>query len=234
MVSAVRHMSVSVCAGSTSETAMCHCASSIRSASAAASSANFDALYAPTIGIASLPFTLEMNTILPRDSAAGQDRTGHGKLADHVDLQLLSPVLSADGLDGAADRDACVVHDAVEPHGQGGDESGDVFVVGHVQDHRGYPPRVGRRDGHASASVRTPAMTSHSRPARCSVIDRPIPRAAPVMSTDGMRSRLAVGVMTAVGLKPGRQVQRRDRRHLGDQPLPVSQLHVQAVGQIPQ
>ena len=66
--SASRHRSVSVWAGSTTLTAMCQGRSSSRSASAAASSANLDALYAPIIGAESLPFTLEMKTIRPCDS----------------------------------------------------------------------------------------------------------------------------------------------------------------------
>jgi hypothetical protein len=68
MSPAVRHISVSVCAGSISTTGIPHAFSSTRSASHAASSANFDAEYGPSIGVAIRPFTLEMNSNRPRDS----------------------------------------------------------------------------------------------------------------------------------------------------------------------
>ena len=54
--------------GSTSTTGMPHAFNSSRNASAAASSANFDAQYGPSIGTEIRPLTLEMNTTRPRDS----------------------------------------------------------------------------------------------------------------------------------------------------------------------
>ncbi len=57
-----------------------------------------------------------MNTIRPFDRRSrGKHRLRHRELADHVDFQLLSPLIGTDGFHGSADNDAGVVHDGVEP-----------------------------------------------------------------------------------------------------------------------
>ena len=140
-------MSVSVCAGSISTTGIPHAFSSTRNASAAASSANFDAEYGPSIGVAIRPFTLEMNNDpTTRFPQPRQHRLGHRELPDDVDLQLLSPVIGSHRLHGAADGDARVVHHRVESLRQRLGQLRDVIGVGDVEDDGGHPLRVGLGD----------------------------------------------------------------------------------------
>ena len=107
------HVGVGLC-GLDETTEIPHGFSSIRSASAAASSANFDAQYGADIGIEILPFTLEMNTIRPRDS---RSRGSTAWVTANCPITLTSNCfasLGADGLDRAADRDPGIVHHRVE------------------------------------------------------------------------------------------------------------------------
>ena len=111
-------MSVSVWAGSTTTTAMPHGLSSNRSASAAASSANFDAQYAPISGNESCPLRLEMNTIRAVGaSQPRQHRLRHRDLPDDVDVELPAKVGQGHGLHRAGNRDAGVVDHRVQPLG---------------------------------------------------------------------------------------------------------------------
>ena len=221
MSSAVRHMSVSVCAGSISTTGIPQAFSSTRNASAAASSANFDAEYGPSIGVAIRPFTLEMNTHpAPRFPQPRQHRLGHRELPDDVDLQLLSPVVGSHRLDRARDGDARVVHHRVEALRQRLGQLRDIIGVGDVEDDGGHPLRVGLVIAVASCSLRTPAITSQPEDARWSTIALPIPRAAPVTRTDGIAVTLVVGRR---GTRPeqeddggGRHESGRQGDHRGD------------------
>jgi hypothetical protein len=68
----------------------------------------------------------------------------HGHLPNDVDLQLPSPLIGAYGFDRPGDDDARVVHQTVDSVGQRVGEAGDVRVVGHIEDHGLDPPRIGR------------------------------------------------------------------------------------------
>ncbi len=76
-----------------------------------------------------------------------QHRLGDRELPDHVDFQLLSPLIGTDRLHRTADADARVVDDRVEPLRQRLVQRRDVVGRGDVEDDRGDALRVERGHG---------------------------------------------------------------------------------------
>ena len=115
-----------------------------------------------------------------------EHRLGDGHLADDVHLELAAKVLERQPLDRPADGDPGVVDHCVQPVGQYAVECRDVLCRGDVQprsDVLGRPRAVS--SGSASESRRTPAITSQPAAASRRAAAWPIPRDAPVTSTDG-------------------------------------------------
>ena len=94
-------------------------ASSLRSASATASIACFEAVYAPANGNASLPpDRADEDDSRPLGGAQRrQHRTGEGELADDVDLELLAQLVAGEQLERPREAETGVVDDSVEPAG---------------------------------------------------------------------------------------------------------------------
>ena len=193
--SALRHISVSVCEGSTTITGTPQGRSSIRNASAPASSANFDAAYAPSIGVDSCPLTLEMNTTRPPDarnmgSSAAVTANWPTTLTSNCFRQSAGVSVST----GPATAIPALFTTASSRSGRAAANAS--TSASEVTSRITAEMRCGASatTALASASVRTPAMTSHPVAARCSVMARPMPRPEPVTRTEGMFARVVTGI----------------------------------------
>ena len=86
----------------------------------------------------------------PRLDQSGQQCPGDGDLTQHVDLQLLAPVLHRECLHRADDRDSRVVHQSAQPTWPGrhrGPKRGHLVGLGDVEPLRAHPgrPRLHQR-----------------------------------------------------------------------------------------
>ena len=101
--------------GSISDTPMPAGASSTRSASANARSANFDMLYGATNGTASRPEIEPTNTSRPRDErSCGRKACASSMRAEDVDLEDAAHFADGQKLQRPADGDAGVAHHAAQ------------------------------------------------------------------------------------------------------------------------
>ena len=143
-------------------------ASSSRSESANASSANFEIAYGPRKG----------NALVPRDRAdqddaaagrphGGQKRLRDRELADDVDLELAAELVERQVLERRRDGDAGVVDEAVEPLADHAGRAGDERPVGDVEQHLGGAgrrvPALPNAREHAPAGASEPLARRRRR-----------------------------------------------------------------------